>query len=138
MRRIFGRVMHSQAALRSQWDKGLKNNSPFASPSIRCPTTKLPLFLKWGIVFGEAYEVPERAAREVLYADRFELEQEILRRQEDDMDDGGDGDFPPLPAARAGGQSHAPAPQPSGAAHQPVFQEKEHSRLPRRMPLRTD
>ncbi len=100
-----------------------------------CPMqTRLPLFLKWGIVFGEAYEVPERAAREVLYADRFELEQEILRRREDDMDDGGDGDFPPLSAARAGGQSHAPAPQPSGAAHPPVFQEKEHSRLP----LRTD
>lgn len=104
-----------------------------------CPMqTRLPLFLKWGIVFGEAYEVPERAAREVSYADRFELEQEILRRREDDMDDEGDGDFRPLPAARAGGQSHAPAPQPSGAAHPPVFQEKEHSRLPRRMPLRTD
>lgn len=110
-----------------------------------CPMqTKLPLFLKWGIVFGEAYEVPERAAREVLYADRFELEQEILRRREDDMDDGGDGDFPPLPAARAGGQSQAPMPQPSGAAHPggqghpPASQEKEHSRLPRRMPLRTD
>lgn len=111
-----------------------------------CPMqTRLPLFLKWGIVFGEAYEVPERAAREVNYADRFELEQEILRRREDDMDDDGDGDFPPFPAARAGGQSHAPAPQPSGAAHldggqghTPAFQEKEHPRLPRRMPLRTD
>lgn len=111
-----------------------------------CPMqTRLPLFLKWGIVFGDAYEVPERAAREVFYADRFELEQEILRRREDDMDDDGDGDFPPFPAARAGGQSHAPAPQPSGAAHPdggqghtPAFQEKEHPRLPRRMPLRTD
>ena len=71
------------------------------------------------------------------YADRFELEQEILRRRENDMDDGGDGDFSPLSAARAEGQSHAPAPQPSGAAHPPVFQEKERSRLPRRMPLRT-
>lgn len=110
-----------------------------------CPMqTRLPLFLKWGIVFGEAYEVPERAAREVSYADRFELEQEILRRREDDMDDDGDGDLPLFPAARAGGQSHAPAPQPSGAAHSggqghtPTFQEKEHPRLPRRMPLRTD
>lgn len=110
-----------------------------------CPMqTKLPLFLKWGIVFGEAYEVPERAAREVFYADRFELEQEILRRREDDMDDDGDGYFPPFPAARAGGQSHAPALQPSGAAHPggqshtPALQKKEHSRLPRRMPLRTD
>ena len=55
-----------------------------------CPMqTRLPLFLKWGIVFGAAYEVPERAAREVFYADRFELEQEILRRREDEeMEDG--------------------------------------------------
>lgn len=95
-----------------------------------CPMqTKLPLFLKWGIVFGAAYEVPERAAREVFYADRFELEQEILRRREDEeMEDGEPGE-PPLPpsAARTGGQGHTP-----------VLQEREHSRLPRRMPLRTD
>ena len=43
--------------------------------------TQLPLFLKWGIRFGEAYEVAEQAARTVAYADRFELEQEIVRRQ---------------------------------------------------------
>lgn len=30
--------MHLQTALRSQLDKGRKNNSLFASPSIRCPT----------------------------------------------------------------------------------------------------
>lgn len=105
-----------------------------------CPMqTRLPLFLKWGIVFGEAYEVTERAAREVSYADRFELEQEILRRCDDDMDD--DGGFPPLLAARAGGRSHAPMPQPpdavhpdGGQGHTPAFQKKEHPRLP----LRTD
>ena len=38
VRRIFGRIMHSQTALRSQWDKGWKNNLLFASPSIRRPT----------------------------------------------------------------------------------------------------
>ena len=38
VRRICGRIMHSQTALRSQWDKGWKNNSQFASPSIRRPT----------------------------------------------------------------------------------------------------
>lgn len=47
-----------------------------------CPMrTQLPLFLKWGIQFGEVYEVAEQAARAVAYADRFELEQEIIRRQ---------------------------------------------------------
>lgn len=91
--------------------------------------TRLPLFLKWGIVFGEAYEVPERAAREVYYADRFELEQEIVRRRDDDEMEDEEPVEPPLPhgTARTGGQSHAPA-----------LQEKEHPRLPRRMPLRTD
>ena len=38
VRRICGRIMHSQTALRSQLDKGWKNNSQFASPSIRHPT----------------------------------------------------------------------------------------------------
>ena len=45
VRRIFGRIMHSQTALRSQLDKGWKNNSLFASPSIRRPTDIVcPLF----------------------------------------------------------------------------------------------
>ncbi len=95
-----------------------------------CPMqTRLPLFLKWGIVFGEAYEVPERAAREVLYADRFELEQEIVRRRDDDEAEDELPGEPPLPpsAARTGGQAHAPAPQ-----------EGEHRHLTRRLPLRTD
>ena len=38
VRRICGRIMHLQPSLRSQWDKGWKNNSLFASPSIRRPT----------------------------------------------------------------------------------------------------
>ena len=36
---ILGRIVHLQTALRSQWDKCQKNNSLFASPSIRRPTT---------------------------------------------------------------------------------------------------
>ena len=56
-----------------------------------CPMkTRLPLFLKWGIRFEEVYEVPEQAAREVVYADRLELEEEIIRRQtayEDEEDE---------------------------------------------------
>lgn len=94
-----------------------------------CPMqTELPLFLKWGIRFGDAYEVPERSARAVSYVDRFELEQEIVRRRDDDMEDGG---FTNLPAesgtAAAGGMSHAPA-----------SLERKHHGAPRRMPLRTD
>ena len=38
VRRICGKIMHPQTALHSQWDKGWKNNSQFASLSIRRPT----------------------------------------------------------------------------------------------------
>ena len=94
-----------------------------------CPMqTRLPLFLKWGITFGDAYEVEEQAARPVTYADRFELEQEIMRRSDDcDEDEVDEPPLPSEPASKSGGQFHAPA---TG--------QKEHRTLPRRMPLRTD
>ena len=41
VRHIFGRIMHSETALHSQWDKGRKNNLLFASPSIRRPTVEV-------------------------------------------------------------------------------------------------
>lgn len=95
-----------------------------------CPMqTRLPLFLKWGIRFGDAYEVTEQATRPVVYADRFELEQEILRRR-DDCDEDEDRNEPPLPLAEATtstGQLHTPAPET-----------KEHRGAPHRPPLRTD
>lgn len=43
--RIFGRIMNLQTALRSQWDKGWKNNSPFVSPAICRPTVFHLLFI---------------------------------------------------------------------------------------------
>lgn len=42
--------------------------------------TRLRLFLDWGIVFEDAYCVPERADRRVSYAGRAELEQNIWKR----------------------------------------------------------
>ncbi len=42
--------------------------------------TRLKLFFKWGIKFEEAYAVEEQAERKVLYADRVELETEILKK----------------------------------------------------------
>ena len=94
-----------------------------------CPMqTRLPLFLKWGICFEKPYEVMERAARPVFYADRYELEQEIVRRrEEDDPDEEGDYEVPFRNPPRTGGQLHAPAPQ-----------EGEEKRRLRRPPLRTD
>lgn len=39
--------------------------------------TRLRLFLDWGITFGAPYIVPERANREVAYANRVDLEQNL-------------------------------------------------------------
>jgi type IV secretion system protein VirD4 len=55
--------------------------------------TRLKLFKEWGITFGEPYEMEEKSARKVEYADRFELESEIIRRNaacaaEPPMDEG--------------------------------------------------
>ncbi len=88
--------------------------------------TSLPLFLKWGIQFGEAYEIPEQATRPVAYADRFELEQEILRRR-DDFDNEEELNEPPFPPVRTSG----------GMQHTPVKDAKMHH-APYRPPLRTD
>lgn len=41
---------------------------------------KLRLFLDWGIRFGEAYQVPEKAQRKVSYADKDTLEDAIIQR----------------------------------------------------------
>ncbi len=41
--------------------------------------TRLKLFLKWGITFEEPYEIDEKSARKVAYADKQEVEEEIIR-----------------------------------------------------------
>ena len=51
---------------------------------------ELRLFFKWGIEFEEEYEVEQHVARPVSYADRLEVEQEIIRRQ---FDEDGEADF---------------------------------------------
>lgn len=43
--------------------------------------TRLKLFLEWGITFGKSYEIAEKSARKVEYADRRKVEEEIIRRQ---------------------------------------------------------
>ena len=39
---------------------------------------KLKLFLDWGITFDKTYEIEERSHRKVYYADKEELEENIL------------------------------------------------------------
>jgi type IV secretion system protein VirD4 len=71
--------------------------------------TRLKLFTEWGITFGKPYEIEEKSARKVEYADRFELEAELIRRNsayevEASIEDGG---FPV-----ASGIQHTPAQEP--------------------------
>lgn len=41
--------------------------------------TKLKLFLDWGITFEKTYEIEEKSHRKVYYADKEELEQNIIK-----------------------------------------------------------
>ena len=96
-----------------------------------CPMkTRLPLFFKWGIRFEEVYEVPEQAAREVVYADRLELEEEIVRRSDFDEEDLWRG------SVESGKLEEASF--LGGKAHGETAKEKQHKAATRRPPLRTD
>lgn len=57
-----------------------KGNFIVAKTGAHPMRTKLKLFLKWGITFEKPYEVEEKAARKVAYADKREIEEEIIRR----------------------------------------------------------
>lgn len=71
--------------------------------------TRLRLFLEWGITFVKPYKVPERGNRKVGYANKRELEEEIVRRtmDEDEFDDVED--TPPASAAARGGMAQTMA-----------------------------
>lgn len=71
--------------------------------------TKLKLFLDWGITFDKTYETEEKSHRKVYYADKEELEENIIRHtmaldldEEDDVEDN-DVD------RKRGGTLHSPA-----------------------------
>ncbi len=69
--------------------------------------TRLKLFLAWGIAFGKPYEIAEQSARRVEYADRFTLEEEIIRRHAA-CDDGPKESK--APESGSGGMLHTPGP----------------------------
>ena len=87
----------------------------------------LRLFLDWGIRFGKPYEVEEKAARPVAYADKQELEEAIIRRYhgalcEDDFEDEPDD---VRMAGTGGGMKQAAAfTQPGGQPKNPTFRQK--------------
>lgn len=43
--------------------------------------TKLKLFLNWGITFDEEYEILEKPIKKVFYADKVELEKNIIKKE---------------------------------------------------------
>ena len=48
--------------------------------------TKLKLFIRWGITFEGSYEIEEKSARKVNYADKEKIEKEIRKRYGDGED----------------------------------------------------
>lgn len=87
----------------------------------------LRLFLDWGIRFGTPYEVEEKAARPVAYADKQELEEAIIRRYhgelcEDDFEDEQDD---VRMAGTGGGMTQTAAfSQPGNQPKNPTFRQK--------------
>lgn len=82
--------------------------------------TRLKLFLDWGITFGKPYEIAEQSARQVQYADRRKVEEEIIRRHaacEDVPEETG------AEAVASGGMLHTPAP----AINLDPFEQKQES-----------
>lgn len=72
-----------------------------------CPMkTRLKLFPEWGIRFEKIYEIEEKSARKVAYADRGELEQEIIRRHVACVETDEEPETAAPPAQ--GGMPHAP------------------------------
>jgi type IV secretion system protein VirD4 len=72
--------------------------------------TRLKLFLEWGITFGKPYEIAEQSTRKVEYADRHELEEEIIRRHAACEEVSVENE-----AAAPGGILHTPAQEPETA-----------------------
>ena len=88
-----------------------KGNFIVAKTGAHPMRTKLKLLLKWGITFEEPYEVEEKAARKVAYADKREIEEEIIRRYMCCME--GDETAENNSAVGSGGMQQNPDPFPT-------------------------
>ena len=90
--------------------------------------TVLKLFLEWGIRFEKVYEIEEKSARKVAYADRRELEEEIIKRNIACEENDEELEQPRLPSTQ-GGMSHTPVKEMQKSK---IKQQKSEA------PLRTD
>jgi type IV secretion system protein VirD4 len=85
-----------------------KGNFVVMKTGVHPMQTKLRLFLDWGITFDKTYETEEKSHRKVYYADKEELEENIIRQtmvfelEEEDLDDNAE-------ERKRGGTLHSPA-----------------------------
>lgn len=85
-----------------------KGNFVIMKTGVHPMKTKLRLFLDWGITFEKTYETEEKSHRKVYYADKEELEENIIRQimalemEEEELDDNTE-------EHKRGGTLHSPA-----------------------------
>lgn len=102
-----------------------------------CPVrTTLKLFFEWGIRFEKTYEIEEKSARKVAYADRIELEEEIIKRYIA-CEDIGEGSVP-YATSPQGGMSHVPIAEAQEKTSKQRSQSKTKVQQQIESPLRTD
>lgn len=85
-----------------------KGNFVVMKTGVHPMKTKLRLFLDWGITFEKAYETEEKSHRKVYYADKEELEENIIRQtmaldmEDEELEDNTE-------QGKRGGTIHSPA-----------------------------
>jgi len=107
-----------------------------------CPMkTVLKLFLEWGITFEKVYEIEEKSARKVAYADRRELEEEIIKRHIacEEIDEKPEAVAP----TAQGGISHTPVKEEQETVSKSKYKSQQKLKpqqpeLQQESPLRTD
>ena len=86
-----------------------KGNFVVMKTGVHPMKTKLKLFLDWGITFEKIYETEEKSHRKVYYADKEELEENIVRHTMAlDLDDEA-ADDETTENGKRGGTLHSPA-----------------------------
>jgi type IV secretion system protein VirD4 len=86
-----------------------KGNFVVMKTGVHPMKTKLKLFLDWGITFDKTYETEEKSHRKVYYADKEELEENIVRQTLAlEIDDDSNADEY-SEASKRGGTLHTPA-----------------------------
>jgi len=90
-----------------------KGNFVVMKTGVHPMKTKLKLFLDWGITFEKIYETEEKSHRKVYYADKEELEENIVRHTMALEVDDEAADNDNTETGKRGGTIHSPSMDPS-------------------------